>query len=677
MVVIQALEAKIKVKDTFTDFADQIGRNFQELAANSELFYIQTDTDLWDRYLRAFPEGTDPIYRTKTEHDCRYCRNFINGLGNVVAIKNGKIITIWDNVAGLHNTYQTVCSRMSATVRSGQITSVFRTEEPEYGRLPNHDPHDTSIVWSHLHAKVPSKFKGNGAVLNVCNSSAELLNKGMREIKLSAVEQIIELIEENQIYRGEEFLERLKQFYKVLQEYQSYNAKELFGWENYNLPVARTVNNVMGTLLVAVSEGQDLEAAVRSFEFKVDGTNYKRTKALASPKMIEQALKTLKDEGLEQSIIRRPMIFRDLNINDVLWANEDSTTLMQDPLRTLLQAELKPTIKAIPKGGSTVITIEQLLKLRPTEIQLIPTNKHLPNLVTLTTAIHPELSSLFYWENNHAWSYAGNYTDSIKALVKKAGGNVDATYRISLNWKNLDDLDVHYRSLMLGHIYHGRKYSVLDVDQNFRSPTRNAVENLSFNALPDGEHTISVKNFTVREDEFKGFTIEFEIKTPEGSIVQSFYSASSPKQSEEQLVMQFTSVKGQITKLTLGPGIELVSETPVTQWGIKTGRPVTVSTILMSPNHWESSIKQGNRHWFFILVGCKNPGPARTIYNEFLKPSLAKHGKVFDLLATKTKCECGDDQLSGLGFSSTKKATIQALVDKRPYTIDFDASARS
>lgn len=113
------------------------------------------------------------------------------------------------------------------------------------------------------------------------------------------------------------------------------------------------------------------------------------------------------------------------------------------------------------------------------------------------------------------------------------------------------------------------------------------------------------------------------------------------------------------------------SAEPTDKWGVKTLTPVRVDTIMLSPNYWEDAGDVGNKHWFFILDGCKNPNPARGFFNEYLRSSLEKHRKVFEVLGAQTKCQPTDNQLSGVGFSSTRNDTVLAIADGRPYNVQF------
>ena len=56
-----------------------------------------------------------------------------------------------------------------------------------------------------------------------------------------------------------------------------------------------------------------------------------------------------------------------------------------------------------------------------------------------------------------------------------------------------------------------------------------------------------------------------------------------------------------------------------------------------------------------MLDKCTNPEAVNGFYNEFLRNELMEHRKVFEVLASKLKCEFSNDQLSGLGFSSTQR----------------------
>ena len=79
----------------FSTFAQQINTRLNTLA-EQELFVTLSGDDLWATYLAAFPEGTNMLYRERTEHDCSCCKNFIRQYGNVVAIIDGAITSMWD-----------------------------------------------------------------------------------------------------------------------------------------------------------------------------------------------------------------------------------------------------------------------------------------------------------------------------------------------------------------------------------------------------------------------------------------------------------------------------------------------------------------------------------------------------------------------------------------------------
>lgn len=128
-----------------------------------------------------------------------------------------------------------------------------------------------------------------------------------------------------------------------------------------------------------------------------------------------------------------------------------------------------------------------------------------------------------------------------------------------------------------------------------------------------------------------------------------------------------------IGNITLSPVIAegATSYKSMNEWGIDTMRFQTVSCIMYSPNYWEGN-EIGNKHLFFMIDGCKNPDPVRGFFNEYLRPDLEKdHKRVFEAIGSRAKAEYNDNQLSGLGFSSTSHDEVVVKVDNKPFKIKF------
>lgn len=665
----------------FQKFSNHVHTQYQTMVIHGkELFEVAvTGDELWASYLSAFPEGTNPIFRERTEHDCSCCRNFIKNLGRVVTIKDGQISTVWEGGSELPAPYAVVAATMDQVVRNSLIEGVYRSSERQYGQEVNyeHQPSGNILTWHHFHGQVADRAHSQtpDAAAGSLNSTADVFKRGLEEITPDSLETVLGLIGSNALYRGEEFMGAVSGFKTLQERYHAVKgtAKLVFHWEHLSNHAARIRNTAIGTLLQDLSAGVDLETAVKSFEKKVAPENYKRTTALITPKMIENGLATLRELGLESAVYRRFAKLEDVTINNVLWANHEAKSHMRDTLaESLLSSkQVKPARRRGAESEGSISIDRFMEQVIPTaaQMEVFVTNAHQSNFVSLTAPVDMNVGKLFKWDNNFGWSYNGNVTDSIKEKVKRAGGNTDAKLRVSLAWFNPDDLDLH-ADCPDGHISFSNKKGILDVDMNAYGPKHDTapVENLSWSDPKDGVYHIVVNQYNPRTKDRPGFVIELENA---GKVTQFHY----PKAVTGNIsCIRFNVKGGEVTDLRVTGDLTNQS---VSQeiWGVPTETFVKVETLMLSPNHWDGN-ETDNKHYMFMLQGCKNPEPTRGIYNEYLINELTEHRKVFEVLGAKTMCPVVDNQLSGIGFSSTRNDLVAIRVtgtqgSVREYNVQF------
>ncbi len=635
--------------------------------SKGELYVVGDGLDrdsLWLTFLDSFPAGTNPRFRERSEYDCSTCRGFIKSFGNVVEIHDGRIRTVWSGVSASDPVFSVVAAAMDEFVGSLPLSTVFRSTEAQYGTRTTRSLRDGQVeVWHHLHGRVEKRhrIKDVGAARATFDAAVQVFQRGLAELTQHALDTVVDLIDDNALYRGTEHRRAVTEFRSLQNRWTQAADARAFIFANAMNPAARFRNTVIGTLVQDLSAGVDLEQAVRSFEAKVAPQNYQRPKALITPAMVKAAMKTIDELGIEESLQRRFARLSDVSVTNVLWVDNDTQARMKDGIEGLLMqaATTRPAgARDAKQEEIPVITFMKDILPGAATIDLWVANNHEPNFVSLTTGRHPAAPRLFTWDNDFAWSYRGNVTDSIKEKVKRAGGNVTGKLRVSLSWSNYDDLDLHVFEPNGVHIWYQDKRNKLDVDMNAGGGfSREPVENVTWTGhVPDGEYRIEVNQFSKRESTDVGFVIE----TESNGKIEHYSHERAVGHKETVEVGRMTVVNEVITAFRPGKDMRRGSARK-DLWGITTEQFVPVSTVMYSPNHFDDS-EVGNRHYFFILKGCVNDQPTRGIYNEFLRGDLQPHRKVFEVLGDRTKCEPSPDQLSGLGFSSTVRNSVVAKV---------------
>ena len=681
----------------FHNFAQAVQARFAALSQH-ELFVTNPDKDaLWSAYLNAYPKGTNPIFRERTEHDCSYCRQFIKNLANVVALVDGKLLTLWDNPEAFEYPYDVVATALREFTRGHPINGLFRAELPQYGAVSNIERLEDGSTreWKHLHGNVLRRHQAvsdSAAQQGQYATSVAMFKRALglsvdehgnpqKGLTSYAFKTVLELIDNNSLYRGAEFRASVQAFYDLGQQFVKTphgEALDVFLWTTAANPVVRIRNTAIGSLLDDLSNEVPLEQAVAAYEKKVAPENYKRSSALITPRMIEDAMQTVNSLGLRDALDRRFATLKDVSVNDVLWVDNGVRSQMKDSLVEGLLAAAVPAVNAKAEAQAIPVSIDAFMSQilpQASEIKALVKNVQQGNLMSLTAPVHADSGQLFKWGNDFSWSYKGNLTDSIKEKVKAAGGNTNAALRISLGWFNGDDLDLHVIQPDGKRIYFGYKDGKLDVDMNAGGPRNSTdpVENISFTRPQDGTYKVLINQFSLRSRDNVGFVLELEA---DGQVQQFSYRKPVPNKGT-LIVGDLLFRDGRIVDVKFDTDL-IGGSQPTAVWGISTETFVPVSTVLLSPNHWHGQAI-GNKHYLFVLEGCASDEPARGIYNEYLIPALDKHRKVFEVLASKTLCPVVPEQLSGLGFSETKRDTLTVQVtlgnQRKTYAINFGASA--
>lgn len=668
----------------FEDLKKQVNKRFQQLAASGKLYRVDVDRDkIWETYLQAFPEEND----VRQSNNCNCCKSFLRQYGGTVAIDPVTLetLTLWD-FAFEDPEYADAVVALRDYVKSLPIAGLFLNPFPKCGTDQSPDP-VKKIVWKHFYFELPDMFvkRDSAAFEGTARESKTMLQRALNELSEEALETVQELIAQNSLYRGDTAVPVLQAFMKVKKDYKKLDQRDAgklsnFCWiesqRQHAFSVCRIRNTALGTLIEKLSEGADLEASVEAYLRMMDPTNYKRPKALATPKMIENAKQRLTDLGMLGSLKRRLMTAADLTVDNVLHVYRPAASKTEDVFGEMVKdAIVHP--RTFSKNAE--IPIDKFIAdVLPNAqgLRVLAENEHLSHLVSLVAPQEPEVPTMFQWGNNISWSYAGNVADSIKERVKNAGGNVDGVLRVSLSWENSDDLDLHIKEPGGHEIFYSNRRSksptggMLDVDSNGLDGLRpDPVENIIWTTHPTkgGDFQVIVNNFSKRGTDSQGWQLEIEY---EG---QSFFfsSPNNGQSGHNFYVAKFNYTKKDgfkiVESMDEGNGASKSKDYATKEkWGIQTGKFHRVKAMTLSPNYWANAQGSGIKHYFFMLDKCEPDEPVRGIYNEFLKPELAPDRKVFEMLGNKLPVEKSEDCLAGLGFTAARGSHVFVEVENGP-----------
>ncbi len=665
----------------FKKLQTQIQAKFLELSATGHLFYINIDrNEIWDAYLSGWAD--DPV--EQQGHNCNCCKSFLRQYAGIAAIMpDNTVQTIWDIEPD--DVYRAAINSVRTYVKRRPITDIFIAEQAKIGVEKNLDSKNPQVVWNHFYLQLPRQFVlGSDAIATKqaeVRDNKQVWQRSLDELTIDAVDTVLELIAQNSLYRGKEFEGMLLQFKEFKRIYSNVplELKSNFCWSKIkSIPqsLAKIRNTSIGTLLIDLSNGVELDEAVRKFEAVVAPTNYKRPTALVTPKMVDNAKEVLSNLGYLPALERRFAVTTDISIGDQLYVDKSST------LADVFE-DIKKDVAVNPREFSKVeeITIDKFIAdvlPKTKRLEVLLENNHLNKMVTLITRDARNdgtvIKDLFKWDSPFSWAYTGGVTDSIKERVKAAGGKVDGELRVSLSWHNYDDLDIHVFEPNGNRIYYGDKISYnsdgrLDVDMNAGGGhTREGVENIVWpfsHRMQEGVYTVEVHNYSKRELDKMGFTVQIECR----GEVFDFEEHNNPNTGTFKSIVKFKYTRKD--GIAMPPNV-ISNINTKEKWNLKTNRFHKVKNIMLSPNCWDTD--KGNKHFIFALENCASDEPTRPFFNEFLKEELTAHRKFFEILGGKLLLSPTTNQVAGVGFSETQRNHLIVKVEgafKRTLKINF------
>ena len=630
---------------------------------------------LYQHYLESHIQGHNEIYRVRVQADCSNCRNFIRNFSNMVIINNDlTITTVWDFVTGDEN-YDHINKCMGEFVRKFTLTDFFIKKESKFGLEKNVEVDNATMLtktWYHMNYQLPANLVHNNRIRSVESVAGELrtnfetTKRALNELTIDSANTALELIEQKTLYRGNEYKHMLISFKSIKENYSKItdpNKRDLYIWKHLRGSGANATNirnSAIGTFLIDLSAGVDLEIALKKYESVTAPSTYKRPQAVFTQKMLEEAKVKFEELGLMNSLKRRFANLEDISISNVIFANRDAAKRMVggDSIFDEMSQNKPVSVKSL--GRIEEVGIEEFISKHvpfAKNIEVLVENRLTGNLVSLITASDKDAKPLTKWDNGFTWAYAGNITDSMKERVKAAGGNINGILRCSIQWNDEDDNKNDYDLHCIepgNHIYFGNKKSnssgFLDVD--IVNPRGVAVENIAYtdkNRMKEGTYRFYVNNFNHRGGR-SGFRaqIEFDGVIYNFDCSRDITSGSNVDIAEVVLKNGVFSIN---EKLKSSAG-ETKSRK---EWGVSTNMFVPVTAILHSPNYWDGSAGLGNKHFFFMLKDCVNNENPNGFFNEFIKEEYMPHKRVMEALGSKMKVESVEDQLSGVGFTETKR----------------------
>lgn len=486
----------------FQEFSKKVADQFSKMQKNGKLYRTDFDgQDLYELYLKSFRVGDNKAFRCpeSSEHNCNHCNNYIRRYGNVVALVDNKIVTMYDIDLDESNEYYAVAKAMSEALKNSSIKGVFietynslkelpyekssknreryvlgiesnvkryTKEEAEKYTLEVDDidkPGETKKIYivkpnetrtfHHFYgsldgALVDTTGDSIASIVGVFKSNYDVFSRTMREIPAETFQVVEELILQGSFLNGDTYLRGVKAFRKYAEEYAELHPDEKDNWcwnTSYLNPIAKFKNTQMGESISDLAEGKPLSVVHAQWWDREDPFKKHNKISAITPTQKKAAEKYVMENGLEQAFYRRAATFKDLAASEIYHVNNQT----DEPVKVSMFDAVKTQTKSTRHKKSMFdkveeVSIEKFMKdILPTcsKVQLFLEGRHKGNMCNLTTALHEGAPNIFKYNNPFCLTYDGGLAGKslIAEAVEAAGGDINGVLNARLAWNTDKD----------------------------------------------------------------------------------------------------------------------------------------------------------------------------------------------------------------------------------------------
>lgn len=270
--------------------------------------------------------------------------------------------------------FKEAVSRVYRAVASAKVTGVFIPDTAELGVFE-------TGPWEHLAVRVPAKMIHNSKIETAQQASAakdeehRLLCEAMNHYSKSTIEQAVNLLRSDDLYRSEKVLGCAEWLMKIRREIEATNTQHRTNLLWRYAATAPTGychvrSGMIGTLLDDIAAGMSITAVKARFADKMNPMKYQRPTAAPSATNVRMAEKLIEDLGLTESLKRR---FARIDEIEKVWApvNKASETRRNGVFSSVITKEDRASAPSgVMTPGITMTWEKFMRKVLPNAVKV-------------------------------------------------------------------------------------------------------------------------------------------------------------------------------------------------------------------------------------------------------------------------------------------------------------------